>query len=519
MLYPYLQLRDHNGDSVLSGAYSYSGDVGVTYTATSTATYYLEISSLGPADLGTYKVSATELDHTPPTVTAALKNDTGSSSTDLITKDDTLIGSGDADVVVHFTVDSSPISDTTTADASGNWKFTPMGLSDGQHTIVASETDVAGNMGTAFADVHVGCSVAWPAVTEKLSNDTDSLATDNITKDATLTGSGDPGGVIHFMVDGSLIAATTTANSNGDWSFKPTGLSGGQHTIVASETDVAGNMGTASLTFMLDSVAPAVTERLNNDTGRLATDNITKDATLTGSGDAGAVVHFTVDGSLIAATATADSNGDWSFTPTGLSDGQHTIVASETDVAGNTGTASLTFELDTVAPIDVITSVGLNKKGSSFTFTGTAEANSTVKMYDGSALLGSTSSDSTGQWKFTTENLPTTVHIFTSTAADVAGNVGQNAGAAIYGTNGNNIIVSTSGSDILTGGGGTNTFVFSGTNFGKDVVTDFAAKGAKHDILEFGRDAFANFADLIRHATEVGKDVVIAHDPNDTATQ
>src|SRR6202043_3506580 len=36
--------------------------------------------------------------------------------------------------------------------------------------------------------------------------------------------------------------------------------------------------------------------------------------------------------------------------PVGLSEGVHTIVASETDVAGNTGTASLIFTLDTVTP-------------------------------------------------------------------------------------------------------------------------------------------------------------------------
>ena len=86
------------------------------------------------------------------------------------------------------------------------------------------------------------------------------------------------------------------------------------------------------------------------------------------------------------------------------------------------------------------------------------------------------------------------------------------------GTNGNNIIVSSSGSDLLTGGGGTDTFVFSGRTFGKDVVTDFAAKGANHDIVEFGHDAFANFADILGHATEVGKDVVIAYDHNNTVT-
>src|SRR5439155_482711 len=52
----------------------------------------------------------------------------------------------------------------------------------------------------------------------------------------------------------------------------------------------------------------------------------------------------------IATTVTADAQGAWSFTPTGLADGAHTIVASQTDSFDNTGTASLTFTLDTTAP-------------------------------------------------------------------------------------------------------------------------------------------------------------------------
>ncbi|WGS23972.1 Ig-like domain-containing protein [Bradyrhizobium sp. ISRA464] len=78
---------------------------------------------------------------------------------------------------------------------------------------------------------------------------------------------------------------------------------------------------------------------------------MTSNDALSGMGDPNAVVHFTVDGVAIAATATASSTGAWSFTSTGLADGSHTIVASETDLAGNTGTASLTFTLDTVAPV------------------------------------------------------------------------------------------------------------------------------------------------------------------------
>ena len=93
------------------------------------------------------------------------------------------------------------------------------------------------------------------------------------------------------------------ADANGAWIFTPTGLADGVHTIVASETDTAGNTGTASLTITLDTIAPKVTESLVTDTGSSSTDKITSNDTLMGSGDANAPMHFIVDGKPIAATA------------------------------------------------------------------------------------------------------------------------------------------------------------------------------------------------------------------------
>jgi hypothetical protein len=105
-------------------------------------------------------------------------------------------------------------------------------------------------------------------------------------------------------------------------------------------------------------------EGLQHDTGISNSDLITNNDTLIGSGVADAVVHFTIDGVSIAATTTADSNGAWTFTPPALSDGTHTVVASETDSASNTRAASLTFTLDTTPPYVAITSDTLNKDGS-----------------------------------------------------------------------------------------------------------------------------------------------------------
>src|SRR5260221_8285865 len=52
-----------------------------------------------------------------------LAHDTGSSSSDKITSNPALAGSGDANAVVHFTVDSNPVAGTATANGSGAWSL------------------------------------------------------------------------------------------------------------------------------------------------------------------------------------------------------------------------------------------------------------------------------------------------------------------------------------------------------------------------------------------------------------
>ena len=304
-----------------------------------------------------------------------------------------------------------------------------------------------------------------PAVTEHLANDTGSSPTDKITKDPTLSGSGDANAVVHFTVDGKQIGTTVTADTNGNWVFAPTGLTEGQHTVIASETDAAGNTGTALLTFTLDTTPSLVTESLAHDTGISPSDKITKDGTVTGSGDANAVVSFTVDGTPLATTVTADGNGNWMFAPTGLGDGKHTVIASETDAAGNIGTASLTFTLGTTPPAPTITNEILSQ--GKVTLTGsTAEPNDSVSVYDGSTLLGTVLTDSNDNFKFVTGTVSNTVHVYTVSATDLAGNVGQGINEAILGSTkadalvggpGNDVIIGNGGNDAFTGGGGADT--------------------------------------------------------------
>ena len=182
-----------------------------------------------------------------------------------------------------------------------------------------------------------------PTVTEALTVDTGSSPSDKITSNPALTGGGDPNAVV-TLTEGTTTLGTRMADGSGVWSFTPS-LSDGPHTIVASETDGAGNTGSTSLTFTLDTTPPAVTVALKSDTGSSSSDKFTSNPALTGGGDQNAVVTLK-EGATTLGTTTAAADGTWGFTPVGLADGSHTIVASETDTAGNTGSAPLTFTFD-----------------------------------------------------------------------------------------------------------------------------------------------------------------------------
>ena len=162
----------------------------------------------------------------------------------------------------------------------------------------------------------------------------------------------------------------------------------------------------------------------STDSG-LAGDHLTNDNTLTLTGTA--AVGSTVkvyDGANLLGSATADGNGAWSYTTAALADGGHNFTATATDTAGVTGAASsaLAVAVDTTAPIVPIITSNTTDSTKTIALAGTAEANSTVKIYEGALLLGSIVASGTGAWAYTTAPLADGVHTLTATATDAAGN-------------------------------------------------------------------------------------------------
>jgi Ca2+-binding RTX toxin-like protein len=162
-------------------------------------------------------------------------------------------------------------------------------------------------------------------------------------------------------------------------------------------------------------------------------------------------------------------------------------VASETDLAGNAGKASLTFTQDTTAPVVSFSNEVPSGNTGTVVLGGTSDTAGTVNIYDNGTLIGTTSV-SKGAWAFTTNKLPNVVHSFTVNETDVAGNLGTSVNKAIFGSSagdtlqggaGNDIITGNGGGDSLTGGAGNDTFKYNS-------ITDSQPGAGKFDtILDF----------------------------------
>ena len=95
------------------------------------------------------------------------------------------------------------------------------------------------------------------------------------------------------------------------------------------------------------------------------------------------------------------------------------------------------FTPDTAVPGDGVTNANV------LTLAGTAQANMTVKVYDGTMLLGSVVANASGNWSFRTSTLADGNHSFTATATNASGNTSGVSAAT-------NVIVDTTCPGIPT---------------------------------------------------------------------
>jgi hypothetical protein len=338
-----------------------------------------------------------------------------------VNKSVTLNGTSEANSTVTLYEGRSSLG-TTTTNGSGGWSFTTGPLANGSHAFTATATDAAGN--TSAASETLDPTIGQPSAPTIMSFSPDSgRVGDGITNATilTLTGTADANSTIQVF-DGTTQLGITAANDSGGWSFTTGTLTNGSHSFTATENfDGDASTESVALNVMVDTVSPLVTMALASDTGVSSIDKITSNPMLSGSGDANAVVTLK-EGTTVLGTTTANATGDWSFTPTGLVQGSQTILASETDAAGNTGAASLTFALDTVSPAPPVITQDAHNKNKTITLSGTAESNSTVTVYDEQTEIGTTTTNGDGEWNYTTGTLKHGFQVLTASATDAADN-------------------------------------------------------------------------------------------------
>ncbi|KAB0734369.1 Ig-like domain repeat protein, partial [Pseudomonas aeruginosa] len=312
----------------------------------------------------------------------------------------TLSGTAEAGVTLVITDGNGNPIGQTTADANGNWTFTPASqLPDGTVVNVVAR-DAAGNSSPATSITVDGVAPSAPVV--EPSNGT------------TISGTAEPGSSVTLTDGNGNTIGQVTADANGNWTFTPsTPLPDGTVVNVVAR-DAAGNSSPpASVT--VDAVAPA-TPIVDPSNG----------TTLSGTAEPGSSVTLTDGNGNPIGQVTADGSGNWSFTPTTpLADG--TVVnATATDAAGNTsGQASVT--VDGVAP--ATPTVNLSN-GSSLT--GTAEPGSTVTLTDGNGNpIAEVTADGSGNWTYTPSTPIANGTVVNVVAQDAAGNNSPGASVTV----------------------------------------------------------------------------------------
>jgi hypothetical protein len=310
----------------------------------------------------------------------------------------------------HAVIDSNvfpaPEDDTTPWPGSNDFTCdTPGGLSCGPHEVVVTITDVAGNTTTESKIIEIDdCTPP-----ETVDDAPDGWQNSDVDVTLTCSDTGSGCASTTYEVDGGATQTGNTVSLTTE----------GTHTITYRSTDNDGNVeATNTVTVMIDKTPPVITT--------------SGDDTVEATGPDGATVDYSSDASDALSGVLA---GSLSCNPPSGSSfplGETTVSCTADDIAGNTGTASLTITVvDTTAPVvtyDAPTGTIITDDDPIVTATATDAVGVTSAMIsiDGGAPTVCTVVD--GAISCPTSGLEYGWHDIVITASDAAGNVGITTG-------------------------------------------------------------------------------------------
>ncbi|WP_369530573.1 BapA/Bap/LapF family large adhesin, partial [Alteromonas stellipolaris] len=307
--------------------------------------YTVDVTVTTPAGNSSTTTVTGEIDTTAPSISL---EPIGS------TNDDTPVIIGDTDaepgaVVTLEIVHSDGTTQTITAIVQEDGSFSaevPQALANGDFTITATVSDVAGN--TTSVSIDAVINTQGPNVVIETGSPTNGSEGIGGSSDA-------PNSEVVVVItdsDGNSQTITGTTDENGNFNVAfPPGSEEGEYDIEVTVTDENGNSSTATATTVLDTTPPVVNIDPQTDTNDTT-------PTISGNTDlpAGSEVVITVtdsQGNTQTVTAIVDENGNFSADVVeALAQGSYEVSIEATDTAGNTTTVvDNSGNIDTGAPV------------------------------------------------------------------------------------------------------------------------------------------------------------------------
>ena len=305
----------------------------------------------------------------PPPPTLSTVGDTGPSSTDGFTSATrpTIEGTAEANSIVTIKDGATVLSSTVVVDGAGHWSFVPSSpFAEGNHTLIVSAIDTAGNQSTTSSGFAVTIDTTFPVVTFTNQGGATYTATQIVAGSVT---DGNAIGTTVTLSEGATVLGTAVVRADSTWSTSVNLGGYGAHTITASATDLAGNTGQTPITYTVAipylppapiAVADTYSVATNrpfvvSGSGVLANDTLPHDGSLTIStvnGQATSVGHA-LTGQYGSLTLNADGSFRYAPDVTKAAAGLVDHFTYTETANGQTASASLDIRLTSPSTTDL----------------------------------------------------------------------------------------------------------------------------------------------------------------------
>ncbi|MBF1962216.1 Ig-like domain-containing protein [Enterobacter hormaechei] len=306
------------------------------------------------------------VDTQPPAITLDNLTDDNIINAAEAQQDLVLSGSTTAETGQTVTVTLNGKSYQTTVQADGRWQLNVPAadvgaLTDGNVTVTATVSDVAGNSSSADRVGLVDATVPLVTINDFVT-DTNTINQLAHAQAQILSGSvtgAAAGDLVTITINN--VDYTTVVDAAGNWSLGlpasvVQGLTDGTWTINVSVTDQSGNTGSSSVDVVVNTVTPVI------GINTLAADDVInaaekgEDLLLSGTSNQPEGTTITVNLNGINYTATTDASGNWGVTVpasavSALGEANYTVTASVTDSVGNSAAATHDVLVDSSLPV------------------------------------------------------------------------------------------------------------------------------------------------------------------------